>query len=70
MRYSLLRKLCRLLLALSLQEEVPLTVFIEVECILNAKPQGYVSSDMADPDPVTPNVLLMGWQDASLVHVF
>lgn len=27
---------------------------------------GYVSSDVADPDPVTPNVLLMGRRDASL----
>ncbi|KAL1255106.1 hypothetical protein QQF64_013167 [Cirrhinus molitorella] len=38
----------------------------EVEGILNYKPLGYVSSDVADPDPVTPNLLLMGRRDASL----
>lgn len=27
---------------------------------------GYVSSDIADPDPITPNCLLMGWRDSSL----
>ncbi len=39
---------------------------IEIEGILNSKPLGYVSSDIADPDPVTPNLLLMGRHDASL----
>lgn len=33
--------------------------------ILNSKPLGYVSSDIADPDPVTPN-FLMGRKDPSL----
>ena len=42
------------------------TVLIEVEGILNSKPLGYVSSDVADPDPVTPNLLLMGRLDPSL----
>ncbi|XP_052443245.1 uncharacterized protein LOC127984578 [Carassius gibelio] len=42
------------------------TVLVEVEGILNSKPLGYVSSDVADPDPVTPNLLLMGRRDASL----
>ncbi|KAK7938259.1 hypothetical protein WMY93_001585 [Mugilogobius chulae] len=42
------------------------TVLIEVEGILNSKPLGYVSADVADPDPVTPNLLLMGQRDASL----
>lgn len=41
-------------------EEVLCTVLIEVEGILNSKPLGYVSSDVADIDPVTPNMLLMG----------
>lgn len=41
-------------------ETVLHTVLVEVEGILNSKPLGYVSSDLADPDPVTPNVLLMG----------
>lgn len=47
-------------------EEVLDTVLIEIEGILNSKPLGYVSSDLADPDPVTPNLLLMGRRDASL----
>lgn len=47
-------------------EAVLRTVLIEVEGILNSKPLGYVSSDVADPDPVTPNLLLMGRRDASL----
>ncbi|KAE8295207.1 Extracellular calcium-sensing receptor [Larimichthys crocea] len=51
-----------------LQEEVLLTLLIEVEGILNAKPLGYISSDR-DPDPVTPSMLLMGRQDASLPQV-
>ncbi|XP_070410955.1 uncharacterized protein [Nothobranchius furzeri] len=47
-------------------ESVLQTVLIEVEGILNAKPLGYISSDATDPDPVTPNLLLMGRRDASL----
>lgn len=50
-------------------EEVLLTVLVEVEAILNSKPLGYVSSDIADPDPVTPNSLLMGRPDGSLPPV-
>ena len=50
----------------SVTEEVLHTVLVEVEGILNSKPLGYVSSDVADPDPVTPNMLLMGRRDASL----
>ena len=46
--------------------EVLQTLLIEVENILNSKPLGYVSSDVADPDPVTPNLLLMGRRDSSL----
>lgn len=49
--------------------EVLRTVFIEIEGILNSKPIGYTSSDIADPDPVTPNILLMGRRDASLPQV-
>ncbi len=55
-----------LLGAQTVTEEVLNTVLIEIEGILNSKPLGYVSSDLADPDPVTPNLLLMGWLDASL----
>ncbi|KAL1276942.1 hypothetical protein QQF64_023615 [Cirrhinus molitorella] len=35
-----------------LTEEVLRTLLVEVESILNAKPLGYVSSDVADPDPL------------------
>lgn len=52
-----------------LQEEVLLTVLLEVESILNSKPLGYVSTDVADLDPVTPNSLLMGRPDGSLPQV-
>lgn len=50
-------------------EEVLRTVLVEIEGILNSKPLGYTSSDVADPDPVTPNMLLMGRPDASLPQV-
>ena len=53
--------------AQSLHGEVLLTFLVEVEGILNAKPLGYVSSDLADP--VTPSMLLMGRRDASLPQV-
>ncbi|XP_077361612.1 uncharacterized protein LOC144006574 [Festucalex cinctus] len=52
--------------AQSVPEEVLRTVLTEVEGILNSKPLGYVSTDVADPDPVTPNLLLMGRLDSSL----
>ncbi|TWW76225.1 hypothetical protein D4764_13G0008870 [Takifugu flavidus] len=55
--------------AQAVPEDMLLTVLIEVEGILNAKPLGYVSSDVADPDPVTPSILLMGRRDASLPQV-
>ncbi|XP_048877738.1 uncharacterized protein LOC125747060 [Brienomyrus brachyistius] len=50
-------------------EEVLATVLIEVEAILNAKPLGYTSSSILDPDPITPNHLLMGRPDGSLPQV-
>lgn len=50
-------------------EEVLRTVLIEVENILNSKPLGYVSCNVADPDPVTPNLLLTGRLDNSLPTV-
>lgn len=52
-----------------LQEEVFHTVLIEVEGILNSKQLGYVPFDVSDPDPVTPNCLLMGRPDGSLPQV-
>ncbi|XP_067306912.1 uncharacterized protein [Pseudorasbora parva] len=50
-------------------EDVLSTVLVEVEGILNSKPLGYVSTDVADIDPITPNILLMGRRDASLPQV-
>lgn len=55
--------------AQSLPEEVLHTVLVEVEGILNSKPLGYVPSDVSDPDPVTPNCLLMGRPNGSLPQV-
>lgn len=53
----------------SVSEDVLYTTLVEVEGILNSKPLGYVSADVADPDPITPNILLMGRRDASLPQV-
>ncbi|KAF7655539.1 hypothetical protein LDENG_00054600 [Lucifuga dentata] len=50
-------------------EEVLRTLLVEVEEMLNSKPIGYVSSDISDPDPVTPNLLLMGRLEAALPQV-
>ncbi|KAL0153521.1 hypothetical protein M9458_051135 [Cirrhinus mrigala] len=50
-------------------ETVLHTVLTEVEGIMNAKPLGYVSSDIADSDPITPSILLMGHHDSSLPQV-
>lgn len=55
--------------AQSVTEEVLRTVLTEVEGILNSKPLGYLSSDVSDIDPVTPNHLLMGRPDGSLPQV-
>lgn len=52
-----------------MSDEVLRTVLIEIEGILNAKPLEYISSDVADIDPVTPNCLLMGRPDSSLPQV-
>ncbi|XP_014674677.1 PREDICTED: uncharacterized protein LOC106814833 [Priapulus caudatus] len=45
------------------------TVLCEVEGLMNSKPLGYASSDVADVDPITPNMLLMGRRDSSLPPV-
>lgn len=55
--------------AQTVTEEVLHTVLIEIEGVLNSKPLSYISSDIADPDPITPNCLLMGRRDASLPQV-
>ncbi|XP_038071933.1 uncharacterized protein LOC119740637 [Patiria miniata] len=59
----------RVVLSQAVPEPVLRTVLIEIEGILNSKPLGYVSSDIADLDPVTPNLLLMGRHDAALPQV-
>lgn len=53
----------------SVSEEVLRTVLVEIEAILNSKPLGYTSSDIADPDPITSNLLLMGRPDTALPQV-
>ena len=53
----------------AVSEDVLHTTLVEVEGILNSKPLGYVSADVADPDPITPNILLMGRRDAVLPQV-
>ncbi|XP_033639868.1 uncharacterized protein LOC117300250 [Asterias rubens] len=53
----------------SVTEAVLRTVLIEIEGILNSKPLGYISSDVADINPITLNILLMGRHDQSLPQV-
>ena len=53
----------------SVSEDVLYTALVEVEGILNSKPLGYMSADVADLDPITPNILLMGRRDAALSQV-
>ncbi|XP_044202893.1 uncharacterized protein LOC122979475 [Thunnus albacares] len=53
----------------AISEDVLHTTLVEVEGILNSKPLGYVSADVTDPDPITPNILLMGRRDAVLPQV-
>lgn len=55
--------------AQTISKEVLQTVLLKVEGVLNSRPLGYVSSDIADPDAVTPNSLLMGGPDSSLPQV-
>lgn len=55
--------------AQSVTFEVLQTVLVEIEGILNSKPLGYTSSDIADLDPITPNSLLMGRPDSTLPPV-
>lgn len=50
-------------------EEVLRTVLLEVEAILNTKPLGYTSANIADLDAITPNILLMRRLDGALPQV-
>ena len=52
----------------SVPEPILQTLLVEVEGILNVKPLGYVSTHVADLDPITPNMLLMGRRDSSLLQ--
>lgn len=58
--HSVKSALYTILGAWSVPKEVVQTVLLEVQLILNSKLLRYISSDMANPDPITPNILLMG----------
>ncbi|XP_014667005.1 PREDICTED: 40S ribosomal protein S13-like isoform X1 [Priapulus caudatus] len=45
------------------------TVLCVVEGLMNSKPLGYAWSNVADVDPITPNMLLMGRRDSALPPV-
>ena len=49
-----------------LTDEVLHTVLTEVESMLNGRPLTYVSMDGRDPDPLTPNHLLLGCANVNL----
>lgn len=49
----------------SMTEEGLNTVLTEIEGIMNSKPLGYVSTDIAYPYLLTLNLLLMAWQGSS-----
>ena len=49
-----------------LTDEVLHTLLTEVESMLNGRPLTYVSSDGRDPEPLTPNHLLLGCANANL----
>ena len=53
----------------SVSASVLYTSLVEVEALLNSKPLGYTSSDVADPDPITPFMLLMGRPDHAPLQV-
>ncbi|XP_006812599.1 uncharacterized protein LOC102804030 [Saccoglossus kowalevskii] len=50
-------------------EVVLQTVIIEAEGLMNSKPLGYVTSDIADRNPVTLNMLLMRRRDPPLPSI-
>lgn len=42
------------------------TAFAEVECLINSRPLGYPSNDPNDPQPPTPNHIILGRATASV----
>ena len=44
------------------------TIIVEIEAVLNDRPLTYVSSDMSDPEPLTPAHLLYGRRIISLPY--
>ncbi|KAI3371816.1 hypothetical protein L3Q82_024364 [Scortum barcoo] len=53
----------------SVTEEVLRTILLEVESIIDSKTLGYTSSDVTDPDPITPYMLLTARPDPSMPQV-
>ena len=49
-----------------LSEDVLQTVLVEVEFMLNGRPLTYVSSDVNDTEPLTPNHFVLGYPEAVL----
>lgn len=49
----------------SIPEPLLHAVLVYIEGILNSKPLGYITSNVANFNPVNPNMLLMGRRDAS-----
>ena len=45
------------------------TVIVEVEALLNDRPLTYLSSDINDPDPISPSHLLHGRKIVTLPHL-
>ena len=50
-------------------EAVLPSVSTEIKGILSSDPLGFTSSDVMDPDPITPNSVFTGRQDTSLPQV-
>ena len=42
------------------------TIFAEVECLINSRPLGYPSNDPNDPQPLTPNHIILGRATATV----
>ena len=44
------------------------TIVIEIEAILNDRPLTYISTDLSDPEPLTPSHLLFGKRIRQVLH--